>query len=99
MARGIGRLTGADVRRSKPGLRCDGGNLWLQTTLSKTDGKTRNRSWVFRYTLDGVTRHAGLGSTATIDLKTAREKARQYRALLLDGIDPIENRKAERSAR
>jgi integrase len=98
MARGIGRLSGADVRRSKPGFRCDGGGLWLQTTVAK-DGKTRNRSWVFRYTLNGVRHHAGLGSCITVDLKTARERARRYRELLLDGIDPIAHRDAERSAR
>jgi integrase len=98
MTRGIGRLSGADLRRSKVGMRCDGGGLWLQTTLAK-DGKTRNRSWVFRFTLSGRTRHMGLGSCVTVDLKTAREKARQYRQLLLDGIDPLENRDRERSAR
>jgi len=98
MARGM-RLSAKYVERSKElGLHCDGGNLWLQVTPSK-DGKRLNRSWVFRYTLNGVTRNAGLGSTATIDLKTAREKAREYRALLHDGIDPIEHRNAERSAR
>jgi integrase len=98
MARGIGRLSGADLRRSKPGLRCDGGGLWLQTTIAK-DGKSRNRSWVFRFTLSGRTRHMGLGPCHTVDLKTARERARRFRELLIDGIDPIAHRDAERSAR
>jgi integrase len=98
MARGIGRLSGADLRRSRPGWKCDGGNLWLETTVAK-DGKRRNRSWVFRYTLAGRTRHMGLGSVATISLKEAREKARQYRALLIDHIDPLDHRDRERSAR
>ena len=99
MARGIGRLTGAHLKHSKPGkLLCDGGGLWLQTTLAK-DGKSRNRSWVFRYTLNGRTRHMGLGSCLTVDLKSARERARKFRELLIDHIDPMEQRDAERSAR
>jgi integrase len=79
-------------------MRCDGGGLWLQTTLAK-DGKTRNRSWVFRYTLGRRRRHAGLGSTITVDLKTAREKAKRFREMVLDGVDPIAHRDAEKSAR
>ncbi|HEX2353491.1 MAG TPA: Arm DNA-binding domain-containing protein, partial [Xanthobacteraceae bacterium] len=84
MARGIGRLSGADLRRSKPGLRCDGGGLWLQITDAKGGGTSR--SWIFRYTLAGRTRSMGLGSLLTIGLKDARERARRCRELLLDGI-------------
>jgi integrase len=97
MARGIGRLSGADLRRTKPGLRCDGGGLWLQVTDAK-DGGT-SRSWIFRYTLAGRTRSMGLGSLLTIGLKDARERARRCRKLLLDGVDPIAQRDAERSAK
>ena len=39
----------------------------------------------------------GLGATHTIGLAEAREKARECRRLRLDGIDPIEARKAARS--
>jgi integrase len=97
MARGIGRLSGADLRRSKPGLWCDGGGLWLQVTEAK-DGGT-SRSWIFRYTLAGRTRSMGLGSLITVGLKDARERARRCRELLLDGTDPIAARDAERAAK
>jgi integrase len=97
MARGIGRLSGADLRRSKPGLRCDGGGLWLQITDAKGGGTSR--SWIFRYTLAGRTRSMGLGSLLTIGLKDARERARRCRELLLDGIDPIAQRDTERAAK
>jgi integrase len=97
MARGVHRLTGADLRRSKPGLYADGGGLWLQVTLAK-DGKARNRSWLFRYKRAGRDRWMGLGSLNTISLAEARERARKCRQLLLDGVDPIEQRDAERSA-
>jgi hypothetical protein len=97
MARGIGRLSGADLRRTKPGLRCDGGGLWLQITDAKDGGASR--SWIFRYTLNGRTRSMGLGSLLTIGLKEARERARRCRELLLDGIDPIAQRDTERARR
>jgi integrase len=90
-------LTGADLRRATPGMWCDGGNLWLQVTEAKNGGV--NRSWVFRFTLAGKTRSMGLGSTDTIGLKEARERARQCRQLLLDGIDPIVHRDADRAAK
>ena len=41
----------------------------------------------------------GLGSVDTFSLKEARERARQCRQLLADGIDPIENRLAQRDNR
>ncbi len=98
MARGLHRLTGADLRRSKPGLYADGGGLYLQVTIAK-DGKTRNRSWLFRYTIAGRDRWMGLGSLDTIALTEARERARKCRQLRLDGVDPIEQRKLEVAAK
>jgi integrase len=97
MARGISRLSGADLRRSKPGLKCDGGGLWLQITDAKGGGTSR--SWIFRYTLAGRTRSMGLGSLLTVALKDARERARRCRELLLYGIDPIVHRNTERAAK
>jgi integrase len=97
MARGINRLSGTHVRNSRPGSLFDGGGLVLQTTETKDGG--RARSWIFRFTRGGRTRHMGLGSVITVDLKTAREKARKCREMLLDGIDPIEHRDRERAAK
>jgi integrase len=98
MGRGINRLSGADLRRNKPGLFFDGGGLALQVTTAK-DGKGYSRSWIFRYTTAGRMRHMGLGSINTIGLAEARERARQCRQQRLDGIDPIEARAAERAAK
>lgn len=39
----------------------------------------------------------GLGALHTVSLKDARERARKARQQLLDGVDPIEARKAERT--
>jgi hypothetical protein len=40
----------------------------------------------------------GLGPVHTIDLKQARQKAREARLLLLEGIDPLDHREAQRVA-
>jgi integrase len=74
----------------KPGYYGDGGGLYLQVSQYGT------KSWVFRFALDGRTRDMGLGSLNTFTLKEARERARKYRQLLADGIDPIEDRHRRR---
>jgi hypothetical protein len=40
----------------------------------------------------------GIGPLHTLDLDEARERARKARQQLLDGVDPLEARKAERAA-
>ena len=97
MAKGMFRLTAADLRRNAPGLYGDGHGLWLQVSVAK-DGARRNRSWVFRYTANGRVREMGLGSLVTLGLAEARERARQCRMQRLDGIDPIEHRRRQRAA-
>src|SRR5579871_127864 len=91
MARKIQRLTALAVERAKrPGWYADGGGLYLQVT---PEG---GRSWSFRFMLDRRPREMGLGPLQVINLSEARAKAMQCRRMLLDGIDPIEARKAER---
>jgi integrase len=98
MSRGINRLSGADLRRSKPGLYGDGNNLFLQISASKTNSKQINRSWIFRYTTSGRAIDMGLGSLNVLGLKEAREQAREYCALRLRGVDPKQHRDAQRAA-
>jgi integrase len=98
MGRGIYRLSGADLRRSEPGLYGDGNNLFLQVSVSKTNSKQINRSWIFRYTTSGRAVDMGLGSLNVLGLKEAREQAREYCALRLRGIDPLQHRNAQRAA-
>lgn len=82
-----GKLTTAFVKSAeKPGRYGDGGGLWLQVS------KWGTKAWLFRYMLNGRARHMGLGSLDTFSLKEARERARQCRQLVADGIDPIEAR-------
>jgi integrase len=71
------------------GMLADGGGLYLQVRLGG-----RAKSWIFRYSVDGRERSMGLGSLDTVTLDEARERALQCRKQRLDGIDPIEARKA-----
>ena len=92
MARGVRKLATASLRRLPAGMHGDGDGLWLQVTPSGA------RSWVFRFTLFGRAREAGLGSLKTVSLEEAREAALQSRKLLRDGRDPIDERKARLAA-
>jgi integrase len=81
------------ARERRPGRYPDGDNLYLQITA------TGGRSWVLRYERDGKEHMHGLGTVRDFTLSEARERARKARQLLADGIDPIDQRKAERAAR
>src|SRR5262245_27648679 len=69
-----------------PGRYAVGDGAYLQITGDN------GRSWVFRYERAGRGHHVGLGPANLVTLAEAREKARAYRRLLLEGIDPIESR-------
>jgi integrase len=95
MARGVNKLSARTVAtKDVPGLYGDGGNLYLQ--VADIDGNGITKSWVFRFMLDGRARKMGLGSIETYSLAEARERARQARQQIGDGIDPIEARLAAR---
>jgi integrase len=88
------KLTDLEVRRiSKPGLHGDGGGLYLQIT------PRGSRSWLLRFQRDGRARAMGLGPVELVPLKDAREKARSARRLLLEGQDPIDARRDQRTQR
>jgi integrase len=92
MARQIERLSALAVSRAKqPGMYADGRGLYLQVTSSGA------QSWVYRFMLSGRVRDMGLGPVNVVSLSEARARASQCRRLRLDGIDPIEARKAERT--
>jgi Arm domain-containing DNA-binding protein len=70
--------------------------IWIGHGLYLQVLSANNRSWLLRYEFRGHKRWMGLGSIATFSLDEARARARQARQLLADGIDPLEQRKAER---
>jgi hypothetical protein len=92
-SRKLHRLTALAVSRAKTrGYVCDGGGLYLQISSHGS------KSWVFRYRSGGRLREAGLGPLHTIGLSDAREKARECRKLIFDGLDPIaENARKSRA--
>jgi integrase len=87
------KLTAKRVERAKaPGRLHDGHGLYLQVV------NANNKSWLLRFERDGRERWYGLGPLHTFNLKEARERARDARQLLHNGIDPIDHRKAQRAA-
>jgi integrase len=63
-------------------------NLYLQVI------ETGARSWLFRYMRHGSAHWHGLGSCELVSLAEARDKALACRKLILEGSDPIVQRKA-----
>jgi integrase len=81
----------------------DGGGLYLRITEGKKDeggAPSLNRYWLFRYAdrNTGKDRQLGLGPLDTVTLAAAREVARQCREQLLVGLDPVEQRRAQRAS-
>lgn len=88
MRRRTERLNALQIAKlTKQGYHCDGAGLYLQVS------KSGSKSWVFRYVLAGKPREMGLGSFLTFSLSAARQRARDQRQLLTDGIDPIEGKR------
>jgi integrase len=93
MARALNRLSALKVTRAKePGMYADGGSLYLRVA------EGGSRQWIFRYVTNGRLRDMGLGPAHTLTLAEARERATEARKLRLDGIDPLEHRRARMAA-
>src|SRR6056297_137813 len=56
------------------------------------------RSWVLRVKVGSLRRDIGLGGFPGVTLSQARDKAREARAKIESGIDPVEERKAAKAA-
>jgi hypothetical protein len=76
---------------TRPGIWRVSRNLYVQVTESGT------KSWLFRYMRDGVSHGMGLGSLELVTLAKAREKALLCRQMLLDGLNPLEERRSKRN--
>lgn len=75
-------------RLKEPGKYGDGRNLYLHV------GPNGGRSWLFIYRRLGKDKMRGLGAYPAVGLEEARKKAAEYRAMLLDGIEPPKGRGA-----
>lgn len=95
MPRRAKELSPLQVRRLiEPGLHFVGGVPGL--ALQVTPGGAR--TWVLRYAIGKRRREMGLGSHDGVTLADARDKARRARDKLAEGIDPIADARAKRSA-
>jgi integrase len=93
VTRTLNRLSALKVARAKqPGMYADGGGLYLRVA------EGGSKQWLFRYAAGTRDRDMGLGPVHTLTLPEAREKAREARLLRLEGIDPIEAKRARIAA-
>lgn len=89
----MGKLNPRQVENlATPGTYEDGDGLRL---VVKPNAK---KYWVLRFQLDGKRREMGLGSYPDVSLKEVRLEASAKRRMLMDGIDPLAARNAEREA-
>lgn len=96
-------LTTRKINNAKPGVAADGrittkpyklgdsGGLYFE--VSPTGGKW----WRLKYRFGGKEKRLSLGVYPGVSLTEARKRRNTFRALLADGIDPIEHAKKERT--
>ena len=81
-------------RLVEPKLHFVGGVAGLALQITPTGA----RCWVLRVAVGGKRRHMGLGGYPDVTLAGAKEAARAARAQISEGIDPVAERQAKRSA-
>ena len=90
-------LTNTAIRNAKPSNKpvrlFDERGLYLE--VSPTGG----RWWRLKFRFEGKEKRLSLGVYPDVPLKDARDRRDTARKLLADGIDPSENRKAQKLAR
>ena len=89
----MSNLTIKTINAAKqPGKLMDGDGLHL------TVGQNQSKRWVHRFMFQGKRRDMGLGVYPDVSLIDARELASEARRLMREGKDPIDERKAAKSA-
>lgn len=83
-------LTELEIKHAGPGFHSDGNGLYLQVT------NAGSKSWLYRYQLNGKRRWAGVGAVADVPAKIARIKAAEMRITVANGIDPIDQKQANK---
>jgi integrase len=96
MPKRITPLTDAKVRTIKPAEKpqklFDGGGLFLLVT--PTGGKL----WRLKYRFGGIEKLLAIGAYPQTSLAEARQKRDQASALMLNGVDPSDTKKAQKAA-
>lgn len=83
----VGRLT-------TPGMYAVGGVAGLHLQVLPKGGRT----WVLRVVVGDKRREIGLGGFPDVPLASARQKAREAKEMIAQGIDPVAEARAQRSA-
>ncbi len=86
----MNRLNARAVATLGAGKYNDGAGLLLH---KRKDGGAQ---WLLRYTIRGRRREMGLGTLRDVSLKKARELATQWRSVLNEGRDPINEREKQK---
>ena len=90
-------LSDTQIRSTKPGGKSirlyDERGLYLEIT------PTGGRWWRLKYRFSGKEKLLSMGTYPDTGLKAAREKRDRARALLAEGVDPSETRRAEKASR
>jgi integrase len=90
-------LTDVSIRKAKAGEKSirlfDERGLYLE--ISPSGGKW----WRLKYRFEGKEKRLSLGVYPDVGLKEARERRDAARKLVADGVDPSENRKAQKAAK
>ena len=92
LAEEVSALTVARI--TKPGLNFVGVVQGLALHVTRTGA----RSWLLRAMVGGRRREMGLGNYPEVTLARAREKARDARDLIRQGVDPIAQQRTAQSA-
>ncbi|WP_420343511.1 tyrosine-type recombinase/integrase [Paenirhodobacter sp.] len=93
-------LSAIEIKR----LKHPGGGLNVMVAVGGVSGlymqllPSGGRTWVLRTRVGGKTRDMGLGGYPEVGLAAARDKAREAKDKIRQGIDPVEERKAARAS-
>jgi integrase len=90
-------LTDTAIRNAKP--RGKSFKLFDERGLHLEISPSGGKWWRLKYRFDGKEKRLSLGVYPDVSLKDARARRDAARKLLADGIDPSENRKAQKLAR
>ncbi len=85
-------LTTLEIKNAKPGMHADGKGLYLHVRAAGT------ASWIFRYQLNKRRREMGLGSLSGVPVVEARARAAALKAIVAQGIDPLDDKRSTRVA-
>ena len=96
MPRKAAELSALQVKRliAKPGFHSVGGVSGLYLAVNQSSGS----SWILRTVVGAKRKDIGLGGYPDVSLLDAREGARQAKAKIVEGIDPVAEKKSARAA-